>query len=142
MSELLATVEEEEREAEDADAQAERDRVEEEEALTAVHTSLMRDLQERLSATRRAKAQRRPLPPPAPAPLRPLVAPFPLLTASRVARMDKRLPRPVMGPEGLQPAAPSPDVRRPAWEDAGSDLVVRVFSLSLIVFIFLGFSTW
>jgi hypothetical protein len=71
MNELLATVEEEEREAEDADAQAERDRVEEEEALTAVHTSLMRDLQERLSATRRAKAQRRPHPPPRPPPPRP-----------------------------------------------------------------------
>jgi len=65
MNELLATVEEEEREAEDADAQAEKDRVEEEEALAAVHASQMQDLQERLSATRRAKAQRRPLLPPA-----------------------------------------------------------------------------
>jgi hypothetical protein len=128
MSELLATVEEEEREAEDVDAQAERDRVEEEEALTAVHVSKMRDLRERLSAARRAKAQRRPLPRPTPTPPRPLVPPFPLLTESRVARMDKRLPRPVTRPEGLQPAAPSPNVGRPARENAGSDLVVRVFS--------------
>jgi hypothetical protein len=133
MSELLATVEEEEREAEDADAQAERDRVEEEERLAAVHTSVMRDLQERLiSATRRAKAQRLTRPPPAPTPLRPLVAPFPLLTEARVARMDKRIPRPVKEPEGLRPATPSPDVGRPAREDTGSGLVVRVFPLSLI----------
>jgi hypothetical protein len=122
-------VEEEEHEVEDADAQAARDRVEEEEALAAVHASQMQDLQGRLSAARRAKAQRRPLPPPAPAPLRPLDPPFPLLTASRVARMDTRLPRPAVEPEGLQPAAPSPDVGRPAREDAGSGLVVRVFSL-------------
>ena len=87
----------------------------------------MQDLQERLSATRRAKAQRRPLPAPAPTPLRPLVAPFPLLTEARVARVDKRIPRPVKEPEGLRPAAPSPDVGRPAREDAGSGLVVRVF---------------
>jgi hypothetical protein len=128
MSELLATVEEEEREAEDADAQAERDRVEAEEAVIAVHASQMRDLQGRLSAARRAKAQRRPLPPPTPTPPRPLVPPFPLLTESRVARMDKRLPRLVEMPEGPQPAAPSPNVRRPGREDAGSDLVVRVYS--------------
>jgi hypothetical protein len=108
-------VEEEEREAEDADAQAARDRVEEEEALAAVHASQMQDLQGRLSAARRAKAQRRPLPPPAPPPRTPLASPLPLLTASRVARMDKRLPRPAVGSEGLQPAAPSPDVGR---EDA------------------------
>jgi hypothetical protein len=122
-------VEEEEREVEDADAQAARDRVEEEEALAAVHASQMQDLQGRLSAARHAKAQQRPLPPPTPASLRPLASPFPLLTKSRVARMDKRLPRPAEGPEGLQPAAPSPDVGRPAREDAGSGLVVRVFSL-------------
>ena len=46
------------------------------------------------------------------------------------SRMDTRLPRPAARsgrPEGLQPAAPSPDVERPAREDAGSDLAVPAF---------------
>ena len=68
MSELLATVEEEEREAKDVDANAERERVEAEEALAAVHDSGMKELRERLSAARRAKTQRRPLPRPTPTP--------------------------------------------------------------------------
>jgi hypothetical protein len=129
VTDLLAAVEDEEREVEDAEAQAARDRVEEDEALALVHASQIQDLRGRLSAAKRAKAQRRTLPPPTPAPLRPLASPFPLLTTSRVARMDKRLPRPAEGPEGLQPAPPSPDARRPAREDAGSGLVVRVLFL-------------
>jgi hypothetical protein len=136
LSELLADVEEEAREAEDAEAQAERDRIGEEEALAAVHASQMQELRERLNEIRRAKAQRllRPATAPTPTPLRPLAPSCPLLTASRVARMDRRLPRPLEEPAGLQPAPPSPDARRPAREDAGSGLVVCIplfpFSLS------------
>jgi hypothetical protein len=135
MAELLATVEEEEREAEDAQAaeaagaaQAARERAEEDDALAAVRAFEMQTLQERLSAARRAKAQHRPLPRSTPAPLRPLTSQFPLLTASRGARMDKRLPRPPEEPEGLQPAPPPPD-QRPARRDAESGLVVRDFPL-------------
>jgi hypothetical protein len=136
LSELLADVEEEAREAEDAEAQAERDRVGEEEALAAVHASQMQELQGQLSEMRRAKAQRliRPATAPTPTPLRPLAPSCPLLTASRVARMDRRLPRPLEEPAGLQPAPPSPDAGRPARESAGSGLVVCIplfpFSLS------------
>jgi hypothetical protein len=128
LSELLADVEGEEREAEAAEAQAARDRIGEEEALAAVHASQVQELQERLSAMRRAKAQRllRPAPAPTPTPLRPLAPSYPLLTASRLARMDKRLPRLPEELEGPQPAPPSPDARRPAREDAGSGLVVRI----------------
>jgi hypothetical protein len=56
-------------------------------------------------------------------------SPFPpFLTASRTARMDKGVPRPVaqpVRPEDLQPAAPPPDVERPARDEAESELAVR-----------------
>ena len=129
MAELLATVEEEERAAEAAGAaQAARERAEEDDALAAVRAFEVRTLRERLSAARRAKAQHRPLPRSTPAPLRPLTSPFPLLTASREARMDTRIPRLPEEPEGLQ-AAPPPSDPRTARRDAESGLVVRDFPL-------------
>jgi hypothetical protein len=136
LSELLADVEKEEREAEDAEAQAARDRIEEEEALAAVHASQVQELQERLSAMRRAKAQRllSTAPAPTPTPLRPLAPSYPLLTASRSARMDKRLARPPEEPGGPQPAPPSPDARRPSQKDAGSGLLVRIHFFSFFFF--------
>jgi hypothetical protein len=90
--------------------------------LAAVHASEMRALQERLDAAKRAKAG---------------PSPFPLLTASRTARIDKGVPRPVarpVRPEDLQPAAPPPEVERPARVEAGSELGVRDFLLNPVGF--------
>jgi hypothetical protein len=98
-------VEEAEREyAVDFEAAAKRERDEVKEALAAVHTSNMKALQERLGAVKRART-----------------APSPLLTESRIARMDKGVPRPVaqpVRPGDLRPAAPPPDVERPVRVEA------------------------
>ena len=98
-------VEEAEREyAVDVEAAAKRERDEVKEALAAVHTSNMKALQERLGAVKRART-----------------APSPLLTESRIARMDKGVPRPVaqpVRPGDLRPAAPPPDVERPVRVEA------------------------
>ena len=52
------------------------------------------------------------------------------------SRMDTRLPRPAARsgrPEGLQPAAPPPDVERPTREEAESGLeVIFPFSLPML----------
>jgi hypothetical protein len=81
----------------------------------------MKTLQERLDAVKRART-----------------APSPLLTESRIARMDKGVPRPVaqpVRPGDLRPAAPPPDVERPVRMEAESELPeVRHFSLTLVGF--------
>ena len=90
------------------------------EALAAVHASNMRTLQERLDAVKRARA-----------------GPSPFLTESRMARMDKGVPRPVaqpVRPGDLRPAAPPPDVEQPVRVEAESELGVRHFSLTLVGF--------
>jgi hypothetical protein len=110
-SELLIEVERSEQMARDVETEAKRERVEKKEALAAVYAAEMGALRERFDAAERAKAR-----------------PHPHLTASRAARMDKRVPRTValpVRPEGPQPAAPSPDVERPVREEAGSELGVR-----------------
>jgi hypothetical protein len=117
MSEYLIEVERAERMARDVKTEARRERVEKQEALAAVHAAEMGALRERFDAAERAKAR-----------------PLPHLTASRTARMDKRLPRPVAQlarPEGPRPAAPPPDVERPARGEAGSELGVRFPFFSL-----------
>ena len=88
------------------------------------HGPRLRDgaLRERLDAAKRAKL--------APSP--------PFLTASRTARVDGRVPRPVAQharPEGLQPAAPPPDVERPARERAGSELASEAESRLAVRFL-------
>ena len=110
-------VEEAEREyAVDVEAAAKRERDEVKEALAAVHASNMRTLQERLDAVKRARA-----------------GPSPFLTESRMARMDKGVPRPVaqpVRPGDLRPAAPPPDVERPVRMEAESELPeVRLMAL-------------
>jgi hypothetical protein len=114
-------VEEAERElARDVEIAAERERDEVKEALAAVHASNMRTLQERLDAVKRARA-----------------GPSPFLTESRMARMDKGVPRPVaqpVRPGDLRPAAPPPDVEQPVRVEAESELGVRHFSLTLVGF--------
>jgi hypothetical protein len=78
-SDLQIQVEEAERElARDVEIAAEKERAEVKEALAAVHASGMKALQERLDAAKREGPSR-----------------FPLLTASRTARMDKGVPRSV-----------------------------------------------
>jgi hypothetical protein len=141
-SELLAMMEKEEQKAEGASA--ERKRVEAEMELAAVHDAKMKALRERFSAVKRTTARSPPRR--APTPPRPLAPPFPLLTVSRLARMNKRLPRPAVRPsrpEGLQTTASPPDVGGPELEEAGSDLAVRISPVSLcacvhILSLFLG----
>jgi len=92
-------------------AKAERDGLRE--ALVAVHDSEMEELQGRLDALRRQRA-----------------APSPLLAESRIARLDKGLPRPVPQPTKL--ADPPRTVERPARVEEGSVLpVVRFLSLNI-----------
>jgi hypothetical protein len=111
MSEFLIEVEGAEQMARDVKTEAKRERAEKKEALTAVHAAGMGALRERFDTAERAKAR-----------------PLPHLTASRKARVDKRLPRPVAPPvlpAGCRPAAPPPDVERPARGEAESELGVR-----------------
>jgi hypothetical protein len=96
-------------------------RAEVKEALAAVHASnMLRTLQERLDVVKRVRA-----------------GPSPFLTESRMARMDKGVPRPVaqpVRPGYLRSAAPPPDVERPERVEAESELGIRIFSLTLVGF--------
>ena len=122
------------RNAEDDEARAARELAEEDEALAAVHAAKMREAQERLDKLKRSKPQPRPLPTQTPAPLRPLASPFPLLQASRVARMDRDLPRPAETQEELQRAPTSPCSKRLALDDAQIRFVVSALAFCLFLF--------
>jgi len=133
LNELLAAGDEMERNVEDGVTRVARELAEEDEALAAVHAAKMREAQERFDMLKRSMPQPRQLPTHAPAPLRPLASTFPLLQASRVARMDRGLPRPAEAQEELQRAPTSPCPKRLARTDAEVRFVVSALAFCLFL---------
>ena len=101
------------------EAAAKREREDIEQVSAFAHHAEMKELQDQLDAYKRTAA-----------------APSRLLTESRLARMDKAVPRPPSRPVRLGDAhtvAPPRDVERPARVEEGSVLpVVRFLSLNIL----------
>ena len=118
-AELLILIEESDRENElAAEFEATRKRKAESDALSASHAARMVSLRARLSDSRGANTNLRPLSCPIPLPL-PL--PLPHLTASKAARMDRGVARPPprqVQPYRLAPAPPPQCVEPPGdmWD--------------------------